>query len=240
MSAVILAVLIGLVGAVAGTVVASVVERMPRHLPVMANPLACPVCGKGYPLVAQLPFGGFAANGATCTTCGAPTPWRKAALETAAAVCFALITWRFGLTVKTAVFLWYAVLLIAVFAIDLEHRLILNRMMYPAIVAAPFTALLTGVSLPSSLIGGLLGFAVMLVMYLAARGGLGGGDVRLGLFIGLVTGAQRVFPAMLAFSLVAGVVSAFLLISRKKGPRDAIAFGPFMVVGVAWVLWWLG
>ncbi|MBI4496857.1 MAG: prepilin peptidase [Chloroflexi bacterium] len=226
-----LAVLGGLLGAAAGSLVALAVERMPRDLPVLAHPFRCAACRGSLPGVARIPVAGALLAGGACPACGAPSLRRKAIIEAATAASFALVAWRFGVGFPTVAFLWYAAVFIAVFAIDLEHRLILNRMMYPAIVLAPVAALMTGLSLPSSLLGGAIGFGTMYLLYVLARGGLGGGDVKLGLFIGLITGAERVLWAMLAFSTLAGLVSALLLLTRKKGRRDYIPFGPFMVLG---------
>lgn len=239
-----LAALTGLVGVTVGTIVAFIVEQMPRGLPILANPMQCPACGKPLAMTALLPFAGFLDRGGACSACGAFSLRRKAIIEVATALSFALIGWRFGPTLKMTVYLWYAALFVAVFAIDLEHRLILNRMIYPAIAIAPFTAVLSGVSLLSSLLGGATGFGLMFGLYLLGelifgpdRGALGLGDVKLGLFIGLVTGVQRVLPAMFAFSLLAGLVSLILLLTRRKGLQNHIPYGPFMVIGAAWALW---
>ena len=101
-----------------------------------------------------------------------------------------------------------------VFFIDLEHSLILNKIVYPsvpvALLVAPFGPLAEGHGLLEAywdaLLGGLMGAGVLLVIYLAARGGFGGGDVKLGGLIGVFLGVPLVFVALPISFIVGGLV----------------------------------
>jgi len=54
---------------------------------------------------------------------------------------FGLLFWRYGLSLELGVLIFYACLFIIIFVIDLEHQLILNRVVYPAMVVALLLAL---------------------------------------------------------------------------------------------------
>ena len=227
---------------IAGPTISRIVERMPDEKPVLAGFTQCSNCGEPLASLAGFPIlGGIAVS--TCAACGYDNR-RRTVIELATLIAFVAIAFRAEDMTKALVYFWYASVLIAIFAIDLEHRLILNRMIYPAILTAPFTAWLSGVQPLGSLVGGAVALAIMLGLYFLANWlfgresiPFGQGDVRLGLFIGLVVGVRQILPTMFVFSLVAGLVSAGLLLSGLKGRRDAIPYGPFMVVGVAWTLW---
>lgn len=85
--------------------------------------------------------------------------------------------------------------------------------------------------LKSDLIGFALGFGILLIVALITKGSLGFGDVKLFGVIGLTSGAICTYNTLI-FSLVASaLVSIALLITRKKGRKDSIPFGPCILIG---------
>lgn len=164
--------------------------------------------------------------------------------------------------VVPSLWLWpsYAVFVVAMVLLtvtDLDTMLIPNRMLGP-LLASGFVLLAVGWlvdtdsgSMVRAILGALGYFAAMYLLALIARGGLGYGDVKLALLIGLFT-AYLSWGALLVAGigsfLVGGVVSLLLLASKARGRKDAIPFGPFMVVagltatiwGAAITDWYLG
>ena len=136
----------------------------------------------------------------------------------------------------------------AVFALitvtDLERRLILNAVTFPAMGLALVGSFFTeGMSWKSALLGGAIGYGVFLILALIGNrlvgpGALGGGDVKLAGFVGMVTGFPLVIEALMLGVLCGGVISLLLLITRVRSLRDPVPYGPFLIVG-AWVtmLW---
>jgi len=153
----------------------------------------------------------------------------------------ALAYWHYGLTAEFAISSFYFYLFIVIAIIDLEHRLILNKIVYPAAVVALIIAVffpppgIFGFSLPwpwagiaNSVIGGAIGFAILLIPTLVSRGGMGWGDVKMAALIGLVAGFQLVFVALLMGIILGGLVASVLLLLRIKKRKEAIPFGPFL------------
>lgn len=152
------------------------------------------------------------------------------------------------------VFLWTMILLTVT---DLDTKLIPNRMLGPAtltgavlLVAGHFLDPVAG-NLIDAAIGAAAYFGVMFVLALIVRGGLGFGDVKLAFLIGMFTGYLGLgFVVVAGFGsfLIGGTVAGYLLITRKRGRKDAIPFGPFMttaglvavVVGQDIIAWYLG
>lgn len=146
---------------------------------------------------------------------------------------------RFGDDVRTPVLLVYTAWALAVGAIDLEHRLIHHVMVVPALLAAPLLAWLWGVGVLGMVLGFATAFGFFLLSYLGTRllfhaEGVALGDLYLAAIIGTLTGFPRAFLALLAMSVLSGVVSGFLLLSRRRTARDYIPFAPFILAG-AWV-----
>jgi leader peptidase (prepilin peptidase)/N-methyltransferase len=67
---------------------------------------------------------------------------------------------------------------------------------------------------------------------------LGGGDVKLAAFIGLITGFPLVIEALLLAIIIGAVVSLILLLTRIRGLRDPVPYGPFLITGAMITLLW--
>jgi leader peptidase (prepilin peptidase)/N-methyltransferase len=130
-------------------------------------------------------------------------------------------------------------ILVALALIDLDHKRIPNVIVVPSTAGALLWVI--GVSAASgdwsvtarAASCGAGYFAVLLFIALAS-GGMGFGDVKLGAFIGVVAGrfgtGVAVAAALWGF-IVGGVVAAALLVARRRGRKDVLAFGPSMAVG---------
>lgn len=150
---------------------------------------------------------------------------------------FGWLVWQRGLTWATLVLSVYAVLFVIIAAIDVRHRLILNRVIIPAAVFALLVSpTLPDIGLQRALWGALAGFAFFLVAALLVPGGLGGGDVKLAGFLGLATGFPAVLTALITGVILGGVATGLLLVMRRIGRRDYIPYGPFLLAGAVLAL----
>jgi leader peptidase (prepilin peptidase)/N-methyltransferase len=167
-------------------------------------------------------------------------------VELATGVIFALLAWHYGLSPALGIMAFYACLFISIFVIDLEHGLILNKVVYPSIVVALLLALLprpwltqwivTGIA--NAAIGGAIGFGLFLLIALVSRGGMGWGDVKLAALIGLATGFPLVFLSIIMGAILGGIVAVALVIAKKRKRRQTIPFGPFLAVAAMITLLW--
>lgn len=158
------------------------------------------------------------------------------------ALLFAALAWRLAAHPEVlAVRSLWAVVLVQVIFFDLAHRLVLDRVMFPAWPLALVLSLVTGdPGWRWSLVGGVgAGVAfglIALIGALAFRAEvLGMGDVKLAIFIGLVAGPWTA-AALLLGVVLAGVMSILLIATRIKGLRDTIAYGPYLCAGTLVVL----
>lgn len=164
------------------------------------------------------------------------------------AILFAVFGFHFGpvpvLLIKS---LWVAVLVEVIFC-DLEHHLILDRVMFPSMAAALALSFFTPhlgiwVSLLTGLGAGLLFLVLALVgSYFFGADALGFGDVKLVAFIGLITGIYMtaIVTALFLGVLFAGVISLLLVAARRLTMKSGIPYGPFLAAGTLVVLYQLG
>jgi leader peptidase (prepilin peptidase)/N-methyltransferase len=167
----------------------------------------------------------------------------------ATAVLCALTGLRFGLTLQLPAFLLLAVVGVLLAAIDLEHRLLPNRILLPAAGAgAAFLVLAAALGgrwshLAGALIGAVALFLLFLVLALLAPASLGMGDVKLagllGLYLGWLGTGVLVAGAAAGF-VVQAVVALALLAGRRIGPKGELPFGPAMLTGAALAIGWSG
>lgn len=126
---------------------------------------------------------------------------------------------------------------------DLKHRLILNRVTYPAIVIALALSFVSpGLTIWSSLAGCVAVGLFFVIQNLVSRGSIGLGDAKLGALIGAICGISldynhigAVYAVIYAIFL-AGAIALLLLILRLRSLKDPIPYGPFLCAGAAIIL----
>ena len=165
-----------------------------------------------------------------------------------AALLFALFGQRYATDIPVLLIrtLWVAVLVQVIF-FDAEHRLILDRVMFPAMILALALSFVTpDLGFLNALLTGLAAGALFLGLALVGSmlygaDALGFGDVKLVAFMGLILGFNlRTVPIVSALFLgvlLAGVISLLLVVTRVRSMKDAIPYGPFLAAGALIVLW---
>jgi len=220
----------------------------PRTGPGMGWP-ACRSCGRRLPYIAWSGLLSALLRRGKCPQCASPLPWRCLGVELGTMATWALLGMRFDLGWHLAGTLFYTAVLIVVTVTDLEHRLIPNRVVYPAIAIALLMSLVDPAISPlQALAGALLGFGLFLIFAIIGRGALGMGDVKLAALLGAALGLPIVLVALIGGIVLGGLISAGLLLTRRVGLKSYIPYGPFLTVA-GWIAlvqgdliirWWFG
>lgn len=116
---------------------------------------------------------------------------------------------------------------------DLEERRISNLVTFPAAVAALVIGLfLHPLGVPGQLLAGFATGAFLIFFALVSRGGLGMGDAKLGIVLGLYL-SRYVLLAMVVGLAASAVLSVGVLAVKglTVGRRTAIPLGPFLALG---------
>ncbi len=231
-----------LIGLAVGSFLNVVADRLPDDESIVSPPSRCGACGRKLTALEMIPVVSFLALRGRCRICGASIGVRVLWVELATGVLFAWTAsraswsdWR-GLLHFVVVSSYFAVL-IAVTVTDLEHGLILDKVIYPAIALALIEILFAGAQMRlSRVLGGAVGAGVIALIIWLSSEGMGWGDAKLAGFIGLITGWPGVgFALFLAF-VVGGLVAGVLLATGRKRRGQTVALGPFLAAGDAVLL----
>lgn len=227
-----------LLAAVTGLAVGSflnvVVHRLPLGESLNHPGSHCPGCGHAVRPRDNIPVVSWLVLRGRCRDCGTRISARYPLLEGATAVLWVSVVaarWDDAAAIVLGIVL--VTLMVAVVPIDLEHRLILNKLTYPAAVLAPIIGLaLDPGFVPEQLIAGLAAGGFFLAAALVYPRGMGLGDVKLAGVMGLYLG-RAVAPAVL-IGLLAGVLVGAVIASRVgvgTARKTQVPFGPFLAFG---------
>jgi leader peptidase (prepilin peptidase) / N-methyltransferase len=223
----------GVLGAIVGSFLNVVSYRLPRHESLVSPASHCPKCGTPVKPYDNIPIVSWLALRGHCRSCSAPISARYPLVEAlASALCVGAV-----LTHSSAagIALGVALVLIIVPAalIDLEHRVIPNRLTaLGAVLAIAIGLALDPSGEPERLAAGAAAGGFLLLAALAYPGGMGMGDVKLAAVIGLFLG-RATAPAILV-ALLAGAVVGIAIMAVKgigEGRKTAVPFGPFLALG---------
>lgn len=135
----------------------------------------------------------------------------------------------------------FASILITLFLYDLKYFLILDRFSLPAMGVAVGVNLWMGVSLSSMLLAAAVVGGFFLLQFSISRGRwIGGGDIRMGVLMGLMLGWPLALLAVFFAYALGAIVGLFLLRSKKAEWKSHLPFGTFLAVGTLVTLVWGG
>lgn len=224
-------------GLAVGSFLNVVAARLPLHRSLVKPRSACMSCGTEIAARDNIPLLSYLVLRGRCRHCASHIPLRYPAVELATALLVGGCALRFGLTAYALLAAGFCIVLVAISAIDLEHRIIPNRIVVPAaaVVLAAQEIRAPSVEWP------LAALAAALVLFLAAVAyprGMGMGDVKLALLLGAMLG--RTVAAALMVGLVAALVPALVLVAKHgRAARGlAIPLGPFLALGAVAALFW--
>jgi leader peptidase (prepilin peptidase)/N-methyltransferase len=169
---------------------------------------------------------------------GRAIDWRTVTCVVLGAGAFALLPGRYGGDALAMLLFgaWFVTLVLGL-GTDLDQRLLPNELTLPVIPIALLYALsgrnpLVG---PDWILAVAAALIIPAVLYLPSipfgAGAFGLGDVKLLVGVGLMVGGERALGGTLFGLVVAGVVLALLLVTRRIGRRTYIPFGPFLIIG---------
>lgn len=164
---------------------------------------------------------------------------RPPTMEVVGAVLGAAAGWRLGLVGPLVPALLLIALLVPITFIDIEHRVIPDRLVFPGTAVALATwALIDPGSLKEHGLAAIIACAVFLLMAIVYPAGMGLGDVKLALLLGAFLGTAVVPGLFLGFVISAVPSMAILLRYGRQGGKVGIPFGPFMAAGAFLGLLW--
>ena len=201
----------------------------------------CPNCGRIIKPLENIPVMSYLLQRGRCKGCGVRIPLRYPLIELASGVLFALAAWKFGLSIEAFLYAAFFWVLVVLTQIDLEHRLLPNRIVYPAFVVGWVGLAVAALvdDSPDRLVDAATGAAIFggffFVVAFIYPAGMGGGDVKLGFvlgtFLGYLDGIGVVLVGMFLSFLIGSLVGVGVMLGSNRGRKAMVPFGPFLALG---------
>ena len=246
MTAIAYSVLILVVGTSIGSFLNMIACSLPTSRSLLNTKSSCDSCMTSMGAIDKVPLLSYIWLRGECRHCGVRIPVRLPIIQAATGGFYVFLYWRHGLEAEFFISTTATSLLVIITLIDLDHRLILNKIVFPSILVllalSPFWAQL-GYERPFFGVAGILGtFAnsltagigyllLILAVLLINPKGMGMGDVKLAGLLGLLVGFPLVFVAFSVTVVVGGGVAAYLLLARGQERKDVMPYGPLMALG---------
>jgi leader peptidase (prepilin peptidase)/N-methyltransferase len=211
------------------------IHRLPLKQSVVTPGSRCPHCGYALTWKDNLPLVSYAALAARCRSCRAPISIRYPLVE---AITGGLFLWHavvFGFTPLMFVRVAFACALVVLFAIDLEHQILPDRITLPGIVIGFACSLLLPpgpiMSLAGILAGGGILWAIAEAWYrLRKVDAMGFGDVKMLAMVGAFLGLRLVLLTFVLATMIGGMIAVVLVATRRASMATAVPFGTMLAV----------
>ncbi len=197
----------------------------------------CDFCGRQLSWYENIPIVSWLALGGKTKCCHNPLPWEYPFVEVGMGVLFILYSMKFELNEATAITF--------VFGLVILTMLIFSGVFDAKYMILPdfSTYLLTSIAMMlfwQNWITGALSMMFLAILHFGTKGkGMGMGDVKLALFMGVLLGFPKIVIAYYVAFVVGAIVGVGYVLIKKKKTNSKIPFGPFLILGTM-VAWWWG
>ncbi len=225
-------------------------DRFHQNRSVLKGRSYCPYCSHQLSWIDLFPVFSFLFLRGRCRYCQHKISWQYPFVELLTGTTLLLI-WLFVNEPVLAVFYSFvSLVLIFISLFDFQYKIIPDKVIYPGIIIALLFNLfysffseasffLTQSRFFLGLLGGEVGFFLLASLYFLTRGkGMGFGDAKLGILIGLVLGWPNILLGLFLSFLFGAIIGAGLVISHRKKMNSEVSFGPFLAGGTFIALLW--
>ncbi|MCK8058908.1 MULTISPECIES: A24 family peptidase [unclassified Fusibacter] len=227
---------IGVYGIVIGSFLNVVIYRLPLNKSIVAPRSQCGSCHTELKPLDLIPVFSYLIFRGKCRHCGQPYSIRYPLIEGLNGIVYIIAYMVYGLSLNSFIVMVLSSMLICVTFIDIDHKIIPNSLNLSIGVLAVINLIVGQISLRMFLLGGLYGggfilFLVVVGVFLKVEI-MGMGDLKLMFFSGLLIGPIAVISAYLIAFTTSGIFVSVLLLFKLKKVKDAVAFGPFLSLGI--------
>lgn len=222
------------------------IDRIPANKSFIKGRSFCDYCHKTLNWYDLIPVFSFVMLSGKCRYCHTPLSYQYPLVEVLTGVLFVITfyflmqgsiqnqVWSIQYGVGVIYHLFIVSVLISIFFIDIKYGIIPDKIVFPAIIISFLYLILNTpyVILPHAL-SAIGAFMLFLIIHLVTRGrGMGLGDVKYVILMGLVLGFPKIIPGLYLAFLTGAFISIILILTGQKKLRgDTIPFGPFLVLG---------
>lgn len=237
-------ILIFIYGLLIGSFLNVCIYRIPKEENIAFPASHCPKCNTPLKWYDNIPIFSYIGLVGKCRYCKSKISPQYPLIELSNAIIYILLFYKFNLTVDFIFYAPIASVLIVITIVDLKEMIIPDSLVLTILIlsilhkATNYILHKTPINLLDSLGGLILAGGLFILIILISKGGMGGGDVTLIGALGFSLGIKHIFLTMFLSFILGAIISMFLLITKIKGKRDPIPFGPFIILGFGITLFW--
>lgn len=232
-----------IIGLFIGSFLNVIADRLHRNETFLKGRSHCENCNHPLSFFDLIPLFSFLYLGAKCRYCKIKLSWYYPFSEILTGTLFVITYITIGYTslVLLVFYLFIISCMTIIFLSDIKFGIIPDKVVYPALVVTLFFHILIHVNFLSQFIFSALGAgAFFFLLFLITKGkGMGFGDVKFALLMGLLLGFPAIIYALYIAFLTGAFVSLILIMWGKKHVKSTVPFGPFLVLGTLAALFFL-
>lgn len=234
-------------GLIIGSFLNVVIWRLPRGENLSHPGSHCPKCGHAIRAYDNIPVISWLVLRGKCRDCDNPISARYPLIEAFTGFAFAVTGWFVGYSILLLPLLWFAAVSIALAMIDIDVKRLPNSLVLTSWAVVGLGLAVTAAAegtwgdLGRAALGALTMGAAYLLLAVVYPAGMGMGDVKLAVLLGMILGWfgwAEVAVGFFAGFLLGAVWGLTLIAFRRGGRKTAIPFGPFMIAGCWLALLW--
>lgn len=223
-------------GLVFGSYISALSYRIPKSISNIKGRSFCDKCKKNIRWYDNIPLLSYVILGGKCRDCRKKISLRYPLIEIITGLTFYyIVSTNYPDFLQIIYLLLVSLILIAIFVVDLEHKIIPDQFVFFGIFTSFIYLLIKfdGHMLFSGVFAGFTVASFLILIHLFTKGkGMGLGDVKFAVFGGMFIGLKLLSIWLLLAFLTGGIVGSILILGKKAKMKDQIAFGPFLILAL--------
>ncbi len=217
-----------------------VATRMSNDESIIAPSSHCHICDHKLKWYELIPIVSYIIQGGKCRKCGSYLPLSYLVIEIVTGILYAVCYHEYGLSPELIISVIFISILIIVIVSDIEYMIILDEVLvFGSVITIIFYLILYGLDVTVyHVLDAALAFVAMYALkllgdFIFKKESLGGGDIKLMFFFGLVIGLPLSVITIFVATFIAFPIALFVLFSRRD---NMIPFGPFLSMAAILIL----
>ena len=229
-----------ILGSVMGSFFHVVATRMSNDESIITPSSHCHICDHKLKWYELIPIVSYIIQGGKCRKCGSYLPLSYLVIEIVTGILYAVCYHEYGLSPELVISIIFISILIIVIVSDIEYMIILDEVLvFGSVITIIFYLILEGLDVTVyHVLDAALAFVAMYALkllgdFMFKKESLGGGDIKLMFFFGLVIGLPLSVVTIFVATFIAFPIALFILFSRRD---NMIPFGPFLSMAAILIL----
>ncbi len=221
-----------ILGLLIGSFLNVCIYRLPQNKSVLTPSSHCTICNTRLNPWDLIPILSYLLTQGHCRYCNTRFSSRYPMIELLTAVLFVWCFQIFGLSLQLIKALILTSFLLIITFIDYDHQLILdNVLLWFSLSGVAINLWMNILNVEDMFFASILGGGLLFLIAVVSRGGMGDGDIKFALALGLWLDWQYLLLVLFISFVLGGIGSLLLLVLKMKSRKDLIPFGPFIALG---------